>query len=548
MFAVLRRLGVVLVVAALALSVGPASAWASGLSRAQARELRLYDSGLVLARPGAGPALRKAGGVKLANALPIWRVPSRPALRVLPGLMRSNLVSVVAADQPLLPMATPAPPAEGTDWWIASVGANGAASPGAGKPLTIIDTGVDLTHEEFASRPATTALEPAEHLGAPRGARHRGGVGRCRSSEQRRSPRRLSAGQPLRLGREPQRAGITAGDVIQGLDAAMHLGAGVVNLSLGSQIRNPLLDTMIARVQAAGVLVVAAAGNSRQQGSPREYPASLPHVVTVGAIDSGNQPTYFTSGSPYVDLAAPGEIIYVAVPKTLHPPTSYDFFDGTSFASPIVAAAADWVWTVRPNLDWTQVAEVLRASAQDLYTPGFDSLTGFGRLNIPAALTVAPAPPDPQEPNEDVTYVRSGGFLHRSARPLTAARRKSGSVTARARRRGRPSRRLPHLGARQAQRGRRASAHGRRRRPRALGAEDRERARVRARAQARQAWDLGAKRHEARAASRQEHGRQGRLLLRRGVRRHGGGNVSRPVAGVGYRIAVSIVRTKTARR
>ena len=431
MFAVLRRLGVVLVVAALALSVGPASAWASGLSRAQARELRLYESGLVLARPGAGPALRKAGGVKLANTLPIWRVPSGPALRVLPGLMRSNLVSVVAADQPLLPMATPPPPAEGTDWWIASVGANGAASPGAGKPLTIIDTGVDLTHEEFASRPATTALNPQSTWGR---------------LEEHGTAVASVAAAPLNtvgvLGAYPQAtlyawdasrrgAEITAGDVIQGLDAATRLGAGVVNLSLGSQIRNRLLDNMIARAQAAGVLVVAAAGNSRQEGSPREYPASLPHVVTVGAIDSGNQPTYFTSGSPHVDLAAPGEVIYVAVPHTLHPPTNYDFFDGTSFAAPIVAAAADWVWTVRPNLDWTQVAEVLRASAQDLYTPGFDSLTGFGRLNIPAALTVAPTPPDPQEPNEDVTYVRSGGFLHRSARPLTAARRKSGSVTAR---------------------------------------------------------------------------------------------------------------------
>ena len=205
MFAVLRRLGVVLVVAALALSVGPASAWASGLSRAQARELRLYDSGLVLARPGAGPALRKAGGVKLANALPIWRVPSRQALRVLPGLIRSNLVSVVAADQPLLPMATPPPPRKGRTGGSPTSAPNGAASPGAGKPLTIIDTGVDLTHEEFASRPATTALNPQSTYGAPRGARHRRRVGRCRSSEQRRSPRRLSAGQPLRLGCEPQR-------------------------------------------------------------------------------------------------------------------------------------------------------------------------------------------------------------------------------------------------------------------------------------------------------------------------------------------------------
>ena len=66
----------------------------------------------------------------------------------------------------------------------------------------------------------------------------------------------------------PSGAGITAGDVIQGLDAAMRLGAGVVNLSLGSQIRNPLLDSDDRPRSGAGVLVVAAAGNSRQRGQP----------------------------------------------------------------------------------------------------------------------------------------------------------------------------------------------------------------------------------------------------------------------------------------
>ena len=50
----------------------------------------------------------------------------------------------------------------------------------------------------------------------------------------------------------------------------------------------------------------------------------------------------------------------------------------------------------------------MRASAQDVWTPGFDSFTGFGRLDIPTALTVAPPAVDPQEPNEDV-YVRQAG-------------------------------------------------------------------------------------------------------------------------------------------
>ena len=49
-----------------------------------------------------------------------------------------------------------------------------------------------------------------------------------------------------------------------------------MNLSLGSEADNPLLDKMVAVTFASGTLVVAAAGNSREDGSPLEYPASLP--------------------------------------------------------------------------------------------------------------------------------------------------------------------------------------------------------------------------------------------------------------------------------
>ena len=120
---------------------------------------------------------------------------------------------------------------------------------------------------------------------------------------------------------------------------------------------------MIAVTFAKGTLVVAAAGNSREEGSPLEYPASLPHVLTAGAIGPSGLPTFFTSGSPHVDLAAPGWDIPVAVPGTYSPPNKYDSFSGTSFASPIVAGATAWVWTVRPTLDITQLFEVMRLSA-----------------------------------------------------------------------------------------------------------------------------------------------------------------------------------------
>jgi len=229
----------------------------------------------------------------------------------------------------------------------------------------------------------------------------------------------------------PSGLGITAGDVVHGLDAAIHLGPGVVNLSLGSEIRNPLIDRMVAVTQAAGILIVAAAGNSRQNGNPPEYPASLPHVLTVGSLDSTGVPSFFSSGSPHVDLSAPGERIWVAVPTSLHPPDDFDQFDGTSFASPMVAAAAAWVWTERPELDAAQVFDIMRASAQDAWTPGFDPYSGFGRLDIVAALGTGPPPKDPEEPNEDISYIKPGGILHRATAPLTSAGRKTGSIAAR---------------------------------------------------------------------------------------------------------------------
>jgi subtilisin family serine protease len=88
------------------------------------------------------------------------------------------------------------------------------------------------------------------------------------------------------------------GDFASGLDAAIAAGPGIINLSLGSAVRNSLVESMVTVAVGSGSLVVAAAGNSRTNGSPLEYPASLPNVLTAGALDQSGQPAYFSSGSP----------------------------------------------------------------------------------------------------------------------------------------------------------------------------------------------------------------------------------------------------------
>ena len=120
----------------------------------------------------------------------------------------------------------------------------------------------------------------------------------------------------------------------------------------------------IATAIRKGMLIVAAAGNDGETGNQLTYPASLPHVLTVAATDEQNRVTSFSSRSRYVDLAAPGENITVASALD----DSWAPEDGTSFASPLVAGAAAWVWTVRPELDASQLFEVMRRSAVDIGT------------------------------------------------------------------------------------------------------------------------------------------------------------------------------------
>jgi hypothetical protein len=88
---------------------------------------------------------------------------------------------------------------------------------------------------------------------------------------------------------------------------------------------------------------------------------------------------------------------------------------GTSFASPIVAGAAAWIWSARRSLSNGQVADVLRESAQDVNTPGYDTQTGFGLVNIPKALAARTPQDDPLEPNDDIALVDGTAF--RSADP-----------------------------------------------------------------------------------------------------------------------------------
>jgi subtilisin family serine protease len=383
----------------------------------------------------AAPLLRQAHATEIAPELRVWRVPAA----AVPSLRRAGVVAYSEPERQLVSTATAATPTDplvDEQWWRAAVGADRATPPGPGKPVTVVDSGLDVTHPEFANRPDTTLLnnqttraddddhgtEVSSVVAAPEN-----GIGLVG----------IYPRADLRSWDASPNGFLSDGAAIQGILEAARRGPGVINLSFGGPIDDPLLQESILTAVREGSLVVAASGNEGIQGSPESFPADYEHVLTVGATDEDDSIADFSSTSPYMDMAAPGVWILVAEP-TFNVSFGYIHASGTSFSSPMVAGAAAWVWTARPDLDASQLVQVMRHSARDVDSPGYDVRSGYGILDVPAALTLAVPVKDPYEPNDDGDQIEPGRMFASGTAPLTTARRGTASLTARVDRREDP--------------------------------------------------------------------------------------------------------------
>jgi hypothetical protein len=416
----LLTIGVIFAALALAPSVN-----AAGFAhpRAQAVPQRPGSATLVqLTTPGGAlsPELRAAHARPVSLPLDVWRVPASGAAKVVSALRREGLLERAEPDRRIVPFThlSAGDPLIPNEWWIHDVGEDLSEPPPPGVPVTVIDTGLDLSHPEFSSRPNTTVLNTqtvtmdddvhgtavSSMVGAPSN-----GIG-------------LVGVYPQAVLLEWDFGDGSLSEILAGLDAASKRGRGVVNFSGGFIGYSALLEQGIDRALHRGAIVVAAVGNDRGNGSRSFVPASLPHVLTVGANDQNDRVAFFSSRSSALDLVAPGTVMPVAVPTFYKDGTGYANFDGTSFSAPLVAGAAAWIWTVRPQLDPTQLQDVLRDSARNVGAPGWDADTGFGILSIPGALAEKTRPKDPQEPNDDINLVRPHAVTASGTRLPTPAR------------------------------------------------------------------------------------------------------------------------------
>lgn len=387
-------------------------------SRPSARELRslsVRSAPLVVAvdhQPRAERLLRRAGAEPVFAQAGIWRLPARHSSLLAELASLGVLRSVSPTGVRIARAGWETEPFAGSEWWLPATGANRYVPPGAGVSLTVIDSGLDTSHPEFAGRANTVLLNPQSGFAEdPHGtmvasvaAAALNGVG-------------IGGLYPNALLQSWDDGGGSCPEVVAGFDRVARTdGAyGMINFSAGWDDPDacPALYDAVALAFGRGFITVASAGNEREFGSPEEYPAGYPHVITVAASDSADRVSGFSNQGLGIDLTAPGQDMLVAVPFS-YDPQGWLLADGTSFAAPLVSAAGAWAWTLRGGFDGadqTQIFELLREGTRDVGAPGWDADTGFGILSMPALLTVPLPASDHSEPNDDVYQVKANGLF-----------------------------------------------------------------------------------------------------------------------------------------
>jgi Subtilase family/FlgD Ig-like domain/FG-GAP-like repeat len=194
-----------------------------------------------------------------------------------------------------------------------------------------------------------------------------------------------------------------------GMQAIMYgvdVGADVISMSWGNFYPSKGLQEILEYAHSYNVTLIAAIGNFGD--SVKTYPAGFPTTITVGASNSDDETTYFSSHGSWMDLVAPGQDIlslradtmdmYAAnnEPEIRIIEEEYYLADGSSMSAPVVAGAAAEILSYSPGLSPDSVRTILTMSADDFVDPyndgsvypGHDAFSGWGRVNVKAALNL----------------------------------------------------------------------------------------------------------------------------------------------------------------
>jgi len=273
--------------------------------------------------------------------------------------------------------------------------------------VAVIDTGVDIDHEDLASNIVySTKVSSATgssngnddnghgtHVSGIIAAKANNGVG--------------VAGVSYNAGIVGIKANTTSGgtkftssSLKEGFNVAISKKSAynirVINLSIASasgdmsNAQDKLLIKAIDNAYDSGILVVGAAGNySSTSAYPCDYTTKCLGVMALnndGTLwsKSNYNGTSNPSAASAKNLCAPGKSIY-----STYKDNSYSTMSGTSMSAPIVSGVAALVFAADSSLSPSECAQIMYDTALDYGSDGWDQTYGYGMVNAYGAVLKA---------------------------------------------------------------------------------------------------------------------------------------------------------------
>ena len=326
------------------------------------------------------------------------------------------VVFVLAVNGPPA-QAGPDDPYFSRQWGLARIRADQAwaVANGAGVTIAIVDTGVDLSHPDLASK--LVSAPDADFSGdlvsdGPQDENghgtHVAGIAAAITGNGTGVAGAAPGASILPVRVLDADGSGTAEEVARGVRYAADHGAQVINLSLGFASGTGevgrltgALDSLYDAIDyawAQGAVVVIAAGNDSVPLCAE--PAAAPKALCVGATDANDVRSFYSNSDVTMTrpfLVAPGgdgltcsggifsTYLRSAPPSVCSDASGYDAIAGTSMATPFVSGVAALL--AEQGLSNAAIVSCLEQSADDLGAPGRDPIYGYGRVNALAAVT-----------------------------------------------------------------------------------------------------------------------------------------------------------------
>ncbi len=355
-----------------------------------------YARGRVLVAPRAGLSEKEFSNIlKARNAKSkgrfhrtntyVLELPAdADAMQMVQAMKKDKRLKYVELDYILKPAASVTDPNYASSWALPKIQAPAAwdTAVGSGVTIAILDTGVDGNHPDLKANmvPGWNMYDDNSNTSDVNGHGTKVAGTAAMVGNNGAGSAGVAYGariMPVRISGTDGLASIST--IAQGINWAADNGAKVVNISY-AVANYSTVQSAANYMRSKGGVVVVAAGNN---GALQTY-AAEDSMLNVAATDSNDAKASWSNYGDAIDVAAPGVSIYSTTNGG-----GYANVSGTSFASPVTAATVALMLSANSRLTPGDVDKLIKSTALDLGTAGFDQYFGFGRIDAGKAVLAA---------------------------------------------------------------------------------------------------------------------------------------------------------------